>query len=194
MQSLILTDYQKQYVNAPRAINQPEFPTPGYYFIRGIKEKTDSSGNIYPSASVNWKLKEDDSWEDCIENRFYLRLDYLLGAFGTKPKVSYQDLRHQVIHVKSAYISNTSRGSKPISKIVANWEITLFEDIFDTLPYFSLFNKWTLAMEDAKFEDDEVGQLAIMSDEFDEQILDEDEEPLADDFEDEDNIVDPNED
>lgn len=192
MQSLILTDRKQQYEAAPRAIKESTFPTPGFYFIRGLREKKDDTGNIYPSAYVNWKQNEDDSWEDYKENRFYLRLDYLFGDFSIKPKVSYQDLRHQVIHVKSAYINNINRGSKSISRVFADWDITGFTDMFDAMPYFNLFHPIVLAMEDAKLEADEVEQLAIMSDEFDEQEAEE--EPQVDDYESDDDVVDQNED
>lgn len=175
-----LTDRKQRYEAAPRALNDPTFPPTGFYFIRGVKEKKDANGNSYPYASVNWKLNEDDVWDDFEPNRFIIRLDYIFGDFSLKPKVSPFELKHQVINIKSIVVDQKQHILLTNSRIYADWEITGFTDMFDAMPYFNLFNPIVFAAEDEQYELQELNYQAIeeekASDILDEDILEYDDE------------------
>ena len=156
-----LTERQQQYFAAPRPIDDSRFPTNGYYFIRGIRERVED-GVLHSYASVNWKLNEDDSWHDFVPNRFILRLDYLFDDRSIKPDLKPQSLTHKLIHIRSVVMD---KRSQPF-KVYSEWLITGFVDMFDAMPYFSLFNPLVLAADDYQYELDELSQLAIESDEL----------------------------
>jgi len=165
MKTSILNERQQQFIAAPRAINDPLFPTPGFYFIRGVRETKDTNGKTYTYASVNWKLNEDDVWDDFEPNRFVIRLDYIFGDFSLKPKVTPYDLKHQVIYIKSITVDQKQHIPLTNSRIYADWDITGFTDMFDAMPYFNLFNPIVLAMEDGKYELEDLNLQAIEGDE-----------------------------
>jgi len=150
MKTLILNERQQQFLAAPRALNELNFPTIGFYFIRGVREAKDSNGKFYPYASVNWKLNEDDIWDDFEPNRFIVRLDYIFGDFSLMPKVTPYDLKHQVIHIKSIIVDKKQNFPLNNSRIYADWDLTGFTDMFDAMPYFNLLNPIVLAMEDLR--------------------------------------------
>jgi len=157
-----LTERQQQYFAAPRPIDDSRFPTNGYYFIRGIRERKAEDGVLHSYASVNWKLNEDDSWHDFAPNRFILRLDYLFDDRSIKPDLKPQLLTHKLIHIRFVVMD---KRSQPF-KVYSEWLITGFVDMFDAMPYFSLFNPLVLAADDYQYELDELSQLAIESDEL----------------------------
>ncbi|WDF54901.1 hypothetical protein [Mucilaginibacter sp. KACC 22063] len=193
MNSQILTERQLEYLNANRAVSDPSFPTEGYYFIRGIREREDPEGNVYPFASVNWRKTEDDEWEHAIPgNSFYLRLDHLFTKYSLHPDVSLQDLKHQVIHVQSAKAELSLLGGNAVRNVYTNWSITGFKDeMLDALPYFSLFNPLVMAMEDCQLEAEEVHIAALsMDDDIDDlpedEVIDIDDQDIDDMFDDSD--------
>jgi len=151
------TERQQQFATAPRAINEFNFPTTGYYFIRGVREKEDYHGNIYPTASTNWKKSENDLWEDTVPgNNFPLRLDYLYGPHCTRPDFSYLELKHKVIHIKSVVVSYVKINKGTVSRVIVDWEITGFNDLFDAAPLLNLFNPIVLLAEEEKHRNDEL--------------------------------------
>jgi|GEM_PF-4124333 len=156
-----LTERQQQYFAAPRPIDDSRFPTNGYYFIREISERKAEDGVLHSYASVNWKLNEDDSWHDFEPNRFTLRLDYLFDDRSIKSDVKPQSLTHKLIHVRSVVMD---KKSQPF-KVFSEWVITGFVDMFDAMPYFSLFNPFVLAVEDYQQQLDTINQFAIENDE-----------------------------
>lgn len=181
MKELILTDRQKQYLNALRPVNDPSFPTEGFYFIRGIREREDNEGNIYPYASVNWRRSEDDEWEHGIEgNSFWLRLDHLFTNYSLHPDVSYENLRHQVIHIKSVKVEYLHLSHTSVRRVYTDWDITGFKDaILDALPYYSLFDN---IVSEYEFDTEQVNSLAIeVNEEIDELSEDDVDEGLFDD-------------
>ena|ERR1700744_6430373 len=177
-----LTERQQQYLVVQRAFDDPHFPIPGYYFIRGVRFKKDDNGNnLFPYASVNWKLNEDDAWHDYDPNRFIIRLDYLFGDFSLKPQIPTDELKHHVIHIKSIVVDQKQHSPLNFSRIYADWEISDFVDLLDSIPYFNLLNPIVLAAAEYQYELEELNMLAI---EYDEMILNSDLNEFNDDQED----------
>lgn len=141
-----VTERQQQFLSAHRVIQKPGIPIIGYYFIRSVRFEWDEKGyQIGPFANVNWRLNEEDDWEDRIPgNVFRLNLSYLMGPFSLGPKVIYDELRHQVIVINSIK-ADTSFNREDI---YVDWDITGFVDLLDALPYFSLFDRLVLAADD----------------------------------------------
>lgn len=173
------TERKQQFITAQRPTNNFYFPPQGFYFIRGITEKTDHRGNKYIGAAVNWRPVITDEWEDCTDNRFQIDVNFLFGHLCERPECELNDLRHRVIHVHSTYKTYQSLGKKQVAHLVTKWCFSSFrqDDWFDQLPLSSLCN---IILEDEAFENEYNNQLVIENDE-EEIILESDEEYEFDD-------------
>jgi hypothetical protein len=78
------TERQSQFLSMPRVIAKPGIPVEGYYFIRGVRSQNDAGeSNVSHIVNVNWRLCEEDAWEDMIDgNTFRLDLSFLTGKFS----------------------------------------------------------------------------------------------------------------
>lgn len=169
MKTQHLSARHEQYINAPRALDVEGFPTPGYYFIRGIRVKEDGKGNKFSLASVNWKAKEEEAWEDMVPgNHFKLCLKDLFSYASISPDkaLKVDDLRHKFINIKSAKVTPTLVNGVKTNRICVEWEVINYIELdrqhgtLEALPYYNMFSPLILAMEDEKLDAENVDELA----------------------------------
>lgn len=161
-------------MNAPRAIGGDlSFPTVGHYFIRGIRKLLNKDGKECLYASVNWRLNEEEAWQDMIEtNRFWLNLDFLFTSYSLKPNVAPADLLHQFVRVNTVKIRE-SKYFNPQTSIYTDWDIIDYSDnLLEALPYSNMLSRFILAWEDEKLDRDVVNDFAVSMAEDDDIAID----------------------